>query len=164
MASERVTKCCNELISRNMTISFVESASAGKMSYEFSTVINSGAILIGGVVCYHTSMKEDLLSIPQGTIQKYTAESAIVTKLMARNFYRYVSSDICVALTGLTTPGGSETETKPVGTIFIHIVFPAKEISERFEFKGSPEEIVNQAIDAVADLILNEISNNTVPT
>jgi nicotinamide-nucleotide amidase len=157
MASEKVTLCCKTLIDKNLTIAFVESASAGKLSYEFSTVINSGQILIGGIVCYHASMKEDLLSIPHGTIKKYTAESGVVTKLMAQNFYRYVQSDICVALTGLTTPGGSETKSKPVGTIFIHIVFPKKEIAERYEFKGNAEEIVNQAIEVVAELILREI-------
>ena len=157
MASEKVIACCEALINKNWTISFVESASAGKLSYEFSTVINSGQILIGGMVCYHTSMKEDLLLIPQGTIQKHTAESAIVTKLMAQNFHRYVMSDVCVALTGLTTPGGSETRTKPVGTIFIHIIFPDKQISRQFTFKGKPESIVDQAIYAVSELILEEV-------
>ncbi|SHH62243.1 CinA family protein [Flavobacterium defluvii] len=157
MASDKVTECCEALIEKNLTITFVESASAGKMCYEFSTVINSGRILIGGMVCYHSSMKEDLLHIPWGTIEKYSAESAEVTKLMVQNFYRYINSDICVALTGLTTPGGSESESKPVGTIFIHIILSNKEIAKRFEFKGNAESIINQAIDTVAELILKEI-------
>ncbi|MNY62075.1 competence damage-inducible protein A [compost metagenome] len=76
---------------------------------------------------------------------------------MAQNFYRYINSDICVGLTGLTTPGGSESESKPVGTIFIHVIFGEIQIAKRFEFKGNPEEIINQAIDVVADLILREI-------
>jgi len=157
MASDKVTACCQALIEKNLTISFAESASAGKMCYEFSTVFNSGRILIGGIVSYHSSMKEDLLHIPWGTIEKYSAESAEVTKLMAQNFCRYISSDICVALTGLTTPGGSESEEKPVGTIFIHIIIAEKEIARHFEFEGNPESIINQAIDAVAELILEEI-------
>ncbi|SHH54122.1 CinA family protein [Flavobacterium johnsoniae] len=158
MASDKVTACCQILIEKNLTITFVESASAGKMSYEFSTVFNSGRILIGGMVCYHSSMKEDLLHIPWGTIEKYSAESEEVTKLMAQNFYRYMNSDICVALTGLTTPGGSENEEKPVGTIFVHIIFSDKETVRRFEFTGNPESIINQAIDAAAELILEGIN------
>ena len=157
MASEKVIACCQALIKKNWTITFVESASAGKLNYEFSTVIDSGKILIGGMVCYHASMKEDLLLIPHGTIKKHTAESPIVTKLMAKNFHRYVLSDICVALTGLTTPGGSESSSKPVGTIFVHIIFPDKEISRHFTFTGKPENIVDQAVDAVADLILEKV-------
>jgi nicotinamide-nucleotide amidase len=160
MASKSVVECCEVLIKKNWTICFVESASAGKISYEFSTVMDSGKILIGGLVCYHESMKEDLLLIPKGTIEKYTAESAVVTKLMARNFHRFVESDICVALTGLTTPGGSESPTKPVGTIFLHFIFPHKEIAKKYRFKGTPEEIVQKAIDAVAALVSNEAKNN----
>ncbi|QSW88667.1 MULTISPECIES: CinA family protein [Flavobacterium] len=158
MASEKVTACCEALIEKNLTIAFAESASAGKMCYEFSTVFNSGRILIGGITCYHISMKEDLLHIPWGTIEQYSAESAEVTKLMAQNFHKYINSDICVALTGLTTPGGSESESKPVGTIFIHIIISDKEIAKRFEFDGDAESIVNQAIDTVADLILKELN------
>ena len=159
MASKKVATCCKALIEKKWTITFVESASAGKLNYDFSTVFDSGRILIGGMVCYDPSMKEDLLHIPPGTIEKYTAESAIVTKLMAQNFHLHVKSDVCVALTGLTTPGGSESPTKPVGTIFIHIIFPDKEVATRFLFKGSPEEIIHQSVDAVADLILEETKN-----
>lgn len=156
MPSKTVIRCCKALINKKWTISFVESASAGKLCNEFSTVIDSGQILIGGLVCYHVSMKEDLLLIPHGTIEQYTPESAIVTKLMAQNFHRFVKSDICVALTGLASPGGSETPEKPVGTIFLHIVLPNKEIAKRLKFEGNPEEIINQAVDAVADLVYKE--------
>jgi nicotinamide-nucleotide amidase len=160
MASPQVIACSKALAEKDWTISFVESASAGKMSYEFSTVPDSGKILIGGLVCYDACMKEDILQIPHGLIETFTPESAEVTKAMAVSFCGFAKADICVALTGLTTPGGSETEEKPVGTIFIHIIFPHKQMPKRFEFKGSPEEIVNQAIAATAQLILDEINDN----
>jgi nicotinamide-nucleotide amidase len=158
MASQHVLECGKALAEKKWTITFVESASAGKMSYEFSTVPESGEILIGGMVCYNACMKEEVLEIPHGLIETFTAESAEVTKAMANNFCKFAEADVCVALTGLTTPGGSETPEKPVGTIFIHIVFPDKQIPKRFEFKGSPEEIVDQAIDEAALAILNEIT------
>lgn len=156
MPSENVIKCCQALIKKNWTISFVESASAGKLCNDFAAVIDSGQIFIGGLVCYHSSMKEDLLLIPKGTIEEYTPESALVTQLMAQNFHRFVNSDICVALTGLASSGGSENPEKPVGTIFVHIIFPDKEIAEKLKFDGSPDEIIQQAVDAVADLVYKE--------
>ena len=156
MPSEKVIRCCQALIKKKWTITFVESASAGKLCNAFSTVIDSGQILIGGLVCYHASMKEDLLLIPHGTIEEYTPESAEVTQLMAQNFHRFVTSDICVALTGLASPGGSETPEKPVGTIFLHLIFPHKEIAKRLKFEGNPHEIIDQAVDAVADLLYEE--------
>ena len=158
MASQPVIACSKALVEKQWSITFVESASAGKMSYEFSTVPDSGKILIGGMVCYNACMKEDALDIPHGLIEIFTAESAEVTKAMANNFCKFTEADVCVALTGLTTPGGSETSEKPVGTIFIHIILPEKQIPLRFQFNGSPEEILDQAIDKAASVIVNEIT------
>lgn len=159
MASSKVIECSKALKRKNWTIAFVESASAGKMSYEFSTVPDSGDILIGGIVCYNACMKKDILDIPEELIENFTPESAEVTKALALSFSKYGAADVCVALTGLTTPGGSETTEKPVGTIFVHMVFPHKQLARRFEFKGSPDEILASAIEETAKLIL-EASND----
>lgn len=160
MRTQNVIECSKALVKKHWTITFVESASAGKLSYEFSTVPDSGKILIGGMVCYNVCMKEEILRIPKELIEEFTPESAEVTKAMANSFCKLAESDICVALTGLTTPGGSETTEKPVGTIFVHIIFPNRQIASRFVFEGSPEEIVDQAIDETARLITQEINQN----
>ncbi len=156
MASQKVLECSKLLVNKSWRVAFVESATSGKMSYEFSTVPDSGKILIGGLVCYDACMKEELLAIPHSLIETFTPESAEVTQAMAKNFTKFTPAEICVALTGLTTPGGSETPEKPVGTIFVHIIFPHNHISRRYQFEGSPEAIVNQAIDAVAEEIILE--------
>ncbi|WP_371197926.1 CinA family protein [Flavobacterium sp. MEB061] len=62
-----------------------------------------------------------------------------------------------MALTGLTTPGGSETAEKPVGTIFLSIIKPAGTIDHREVFPGSPEQIIQQAADKAAALIIEKI-------
>lgn len=157
MISPKVIECSKAIVKKGWKITFVESASAGRMCYEFSRVPDSGKILIGGMVCYDADMKEDILEIPPELIEVFTPESAEVTKAMAHNFCRIIASDICVAITGLTTPGGSETPDKPVGTIFLHIIFPHKQLAKRYEFKGTAEEIVTEAIDTAALLIINEL-------
>lgn len=157
MIFPKVIECSKAIVKKGWKITFVESASAGRMCYEFSRVPDSGKILIGGLVCYDADMKEDILEIPPELIEVFTPESAEVTKAMAHNFCRIIASDICVAITGLTTPGGSETPEKPVGTIFLHIIFPHKQLAKRYEFKGTAEEIVTQAIDTAASLIVNEL-------
>jgi nicotinamide-nucleotide amidase len=158
MASQKVMECSKALVQKEWTVAFVESATAGKMSYEFSTVPDSGKILIGGMVCYDARMKEDVLDIPHALIEEFTPESAEVTRAMANNFSKMAPADVCVAVTGLTAPGGSESSEKPVGTIFLHLILPDGQIARRFEFKGSPQKIVDQAIDAAAVLILNVIN------
>ncbi len=154
-----VSKCVRALLEKKWTIAFVESASAGKMCYAFATVPDSGQIVLGGMVCYHQCMKEESLGIPHDLIERHTAESAEVTRAMATHFRQRTPSDVVVALTGLTTPGGSETPEKPVGTIFIHILVKEMPIARRFEFKGTPDAIVDQAIEAAASMVLEALSH-----
>src|SRR5690606_27114488 len=112
-------------------------------------------VLIGGIVCYDASLKETLLDVPHDLIEKYTPESAEVTATLANNFCKFSGSDICIAITGLIAPGGSETPEKPVGTVFLNAVFPNKTVARRVVFKGSPEEIVLLAVDEAAAIILD---------
>lgn len=77
-------KCCDLLELKNLKIAFIESASSGYLSSQFSICKNSGAeILLGGLVSYDPSIKMDLLKINSELIEKYTAESAEVTEAMA---------------------------------------------------------------------------------
>jgi nicotinamide-nucleotide amidase len=144
------------LLKRDWTIAFAESASAGWLAYKFSTVPDSGQVLLGSLVCYHECLKKGLLGIPPALIERHTAESAEVTKAMAHALKKITGAELCVALTGLTTPGGSETPEKPVGTIFLHFIFPGDETAKRFEFKGNPEQILAGALIAVCDAIINK--------
>ncbi|MBD3582207.1 CinA family protein [Flavobacterium selenitireducens] len=154
MIKSKIAQCCLALSDLKWKISFAESASAGRLSYEFSLDANSGKVLLGGLVSYDASLKEELLRIPKSLVERYTPESAEVTKAMALSFRKISHADVCVALTGLTSPGGSETPEKPVGTIFTCIAFPNDILEDRVVFDGSPEEIASKAVDRVADLLL----------
>lgn len=154
----QVEYCAKALADFGFTIAFVESASAGRLSYEFSKTEHSGDVLQGGIVCYNVSFKQQLLGIPAGMIEAFTPESAEVTKAMAVMFARHQEVDVCVALTGLIKPGGSETPQKPVGTIFVHGVFPGIEASRHWEFQGTPEEIMEQAVAETAQFIIDTLN------
>jgi len=155
MPSEIVLKCARELAGQKINIAFAESATAGRMCSEFSLCPESGQILRGGIACYEVFVKEQILKVPHNLIETFTAESAEVTQLLAKNASKIFNSKITVAVTGLTTPGGSESPEKPVGTMFIHIITPKGELAHREVFAGSAQEIVLSAIDRAAILITN---------
>ena len=157
MPSEVVIKCSKTIAAKGWNIAFAESATAGRICAEFSMTKESGKILRGGIVCYEVFVKEQILNVPHSTIEKYTPESAEVTQILAQQAAKIFNSKITVAVTGLTTAGGSETKEKPVGTIFIHIITPEKKIKHRQVFKGSSEEIVLQTIDKIAALIIDNL-------
>lgn len=153
MPSKKVLQCSKLLAFKNYSIAFAESATAGRMCSEFSVTPYCGDILIGGITSYDLSVKENVLKVPHALIEKYTPESAEVTQAMAERALPFFKTDVIVAVTGLIAPGGSETQEKPVGTMFIHIILPGKSLSDRTVFSGSPEEIVLQTIDKSAFLI-----------
>src|SRR4051812_1848426 len=99
----KLQECGKELIMQGLTIAFAESATAGRLSAEFSMVQDSGKFLKGGLVCYDASLKKDILGVPKELIKKYTPESAEVTAELAKRLPSLIKSDIQVAVTGLTT-------------------------------------------------------------
>jgi len=164
MPVEDITKCSKRIAEKNLKIAFAESASAGWMASEFALTPYSGDILLGGIVCYDACTKEELFEVPKKVIDKYTPESAEVTRLLAEKLNKFFKCDIAVAVTGLTSPGVSETPEKPVGTMFIHIVLPAgKYCAHREVFEGDPKEIIGQYIERTAQLLIELVENYEVP-
>ena len=157
MPSALVLESCKALAENNLTIAFGESATAGSLCAAYALAPESGKVLKGGIVCYDASLKEQILHIPHGIIKKYTPESAEVTEQLCRKLKKLINAEVYVAVTGLTTKGGSETPEKPVGTMFIHIIWKEKSIGIREVYRGSPEEIIRQAVDRAARMTLDLI-------
>ncbi len=158
MPSETIINCSRILKEQGLTIAFAESVTAGRLAAEFSLTEDSGSVLKGGLVCYDAEVKEDVLGIDPGFIEKFTPESEEVTKELALRLKKLIKSDIQVAVTGLTTAGGSETPQKPVGTVFIQILIRDSSIAVREVFKGSPEQIVLLAADLAAQTIIDDLT------
>ncbi len=151
---------CSELMAqKGLTIAFAESATAGWLCSEFALTKQSGKVLIGGITCYDASLKVSLLKVPQELIDTYTPESMEVTREMAHRLSDLIKADIYMTVTGLTTPGGSETPEKPVGTMFVFALIKGREASFRKVFQGSDEDIIHQTISEAAELLISELTN-----
>ena len=159
MTSKPVIACCHTLLEKKLNIAFAESVTTGKLVYEFTSVPNCGNIIKGSIVCYDRSVKENLMGIPSEVIDQYTAESAEVTQLLALSLKKHIPANILVAVTGLASPGGSESPEKPVGTIFLHMIIKEQQWQSRLQFEGSPDEIIKQAIDAAAAILLDKLTS-----
>ncbi|MBO9596000.1 MAG: CinA family protein [Niabella sp.] len=158
MMKQYLMECGKRLMEQQLTIAFVESATAGRLTAEFALLPDAGNFLKGGFVCYDASLKERVLKVSPELVKKYTPESAEVTEAITKGLIPLIPADIHVGITGLTAPGGSETPEKPVGTMFIYGMKAGTRIfSERMEFQGSPEAIILQTISYTAKRILDEI-------
>ncbi|TWR31531.1 nicotinamide-nucleotide amidohydrolase family protein [Mucilaginibacter pallidiroseus] len=163
MADSRIDECAELMANKGLTIAFAESATAGWLCSEFALTPYSGKVLIGGIACYDASLKVSLLKVPQSLIDDFTPESMEVTSEMAHRLSELINADIYVTVTGLTTPGGSETEEKPVGTMFVFALINDKPASFRKVFEGSCEDIIRKTIHATADMLISELSDDSAP-
>lgn len=155
MNRQNICKCAVLLASKGLTIAFAESATAGRMAMEFSLCKEASKFLLGGIICYNARLKEDILNVPATTIKTYTPESAEVTRAITLGLKRIIKADIHIGITGLTTPGGSETPEKPVGTLFFCALMGENIIFEdRKVFAGKPESIILQSIDHLNCLLI----------
>lgn len=84
-------KTCELLAHKKISLFFIESASAGYLSYQFSLSPFSGDILIGSLVCYDLKVKEKVLKISPNLIKKYSAESIQVTEEMIKKGKKYLN-------------------------------------------------------------------------
>jgi nicotinamide-nucleotide amidase len=157
MAENKISICSKLMAGRGLTIAFAESATAGWLCSEFALTEESGQVLKGGIACYDADLKVSLLKVPQQLIDEFTPESMEVTREMAYRLRELIASDIQLTVTGLTTPGGSETPEKPVGTMFVFALIRGKEASFRKVFAGSCEEVIHQTIEATAELLIAEL-------
>jgi nicotinamide-nucleotide amidase len=162
MAEQSILECSKLIAEKGFTIAFAESATAGWLCSEFALAPESGDILKGGIVCYDATLKESILKVPNALIEEFTPESEQVTREMARRLPAVIAADICVAVTGLTSPGGSETPEKPVGTMFVQVYIRGEMLELREVFHGSCEDIIHQTVRATANMITNYLKLHTL--
>lgn len=154
-----VEDCSRLIADRKWSIAFAESATAGSLSFAFSQTEYSGDILKGGLVCYNACIKEDILGITPELIEQYTPESPEVTREMAVRLKNLMKTEITVAITGLTTPGGSEQPGKPVGTMLYCILLQDTLIERKKIFTGSPVEIINLTLEQIAKTLIRALES-----
>jgi PncC family amidohydrolase len=105
-----------ELRKRGMTFATAESCTAGMIAARVGDIAGCSDILLGGIISYANSVKENVLGVPAEVLRDYGAVSEPCAKYMAEGARRVTGADIAVSVTGIAGPGGGTPE-KPVGTV-----------------------------------------------
>lgn len=153
--------CAKLLADKQLTVVFIESATAGYLSHRFSMSPYSGDVLMGGLVCYDASIKKKVLNVSAQLIDEYTPESAEVTRELVNKSKALFDADVYVACTGLLKPGGSETEEKPVGTFFYCIGYKGEVYDFRRLCNGPPEQKLNSISSLICKSIIGVVNNHS---
>ena len=107
---------------KNVTIATAESCTGGLIGAAITSIPGSSTPFKGGIIAYDNKIKNKLLDVPAGMIEKYGAVSRDVARAMAKGAVETLNVDLAVSVTGVAGPGGG-TEEKPVGTVWMGLAF-----------------------------------------
>lgn len=128
------------LIAADITLSLAESCTGGLIAKLLTDQSGSSAFLERCIVSYANSAKIDCLDVSQGILERYGAVSAECALAMATGVHKNSRTQISLAVTGVAGPTGGSPD-KPVGTVFMSMVSPWLERTQRFSFTGSRDQI-----------------------
>ncbi|UCE04482.1 MAG: CinA family protein [bacterium] len=148
-----------ELLKQNkLTISTADSCTGGLISKLITDVPGASEVFIGGVVSYSNEMKVRWLGVKQETLEQHGAVSENTVKEMLNGIMRQSGSDIAVAVSGIAGPTGGTPE-KPVGTVFLGVLFRDQMMVKKYLFKGSRQEVRLKSAKKAEEMIHNLLDN-----
>lgn len=98
------------------------------------------------------------MGVSKKCVEEHTCESVLVTELLALNLSCIIKADICAAITGLASPGGSETKFKPVVSVFFAVYYKNKMHHLKKVFKGTPLQVREKACIELYTFILQLVN------
>ncbi|PAV30070.1 competence/damage-inducible protein A [Virgibacillus profundi] len=130
---------------QNKQIAAAESLTGGLFMSKLISVEGASEVCSGGIVCYDTTVKENVLGVSKNTIQSKGTVSEECAVEMAVNVRKQLNSAIGISFTGVAGPG--EVEGHPAGTVFIAISnHTGENLVEKFIFQGNRNTIRHRTV------------------
>lgn len=132
------------LTEKKLTISSIESLTAGLFSAKLAEVEHASAVLYGGLVTYDTNCKIDVLHVDKDLIDKHGVVSCECAEAMCLKGRELFNTDICVSMSG--NAGPDVLDNKAVGQVYMGINYRGKIYLYDKIFDGSRNEIRNKTV------------------
>jgi PncC family amidohydrolase len=147
----------NRLKALRRTVGTAESCTGGLIAHLLTEVPGSSAYVIGAVVAYSNSTKEQMLGVPAGLLIQHGAVSEPVAIAMAEGARRVLRVDYAVSVTGVAGPGGGTPE-KPVGLVYMAVASPSGTYPAVFNWESSDRSSNKQrSAQAALQLLLDRL-------
>ncbi len=146
----------SHFIERKKTLATAESFTGGRIAEQLTTIPGASAYFKGSVVAYATSVKNEVLRVPQALIDKHSVVSEEVACSMAENVRKLVGADFGVATTGNAGPTKGDSD-EDIGTVFIAVAGPEGVYAERFIMGNHRTRIVQKSVHRALQMLQKEI-------
>ncbi len=143
------------LAEAGLTLGCAETDTGGGIGAALIDVPGVSRVFRGGVTAYANGPKRDLLGVPDATLQSHGSVSEETTLAMAEGARRVFATDVAIAESGVTGPGGG-TPGRPVGTVWIACAGPGeRRVSERrvwpHDRAGNKQATIARALEMILE-------------
>ena len=145
--------CFEKLLARGLTFAAAESCTGGLIAKRMTDLAGASKVFRGGVVSYWSSVKADVLGVPEALLGVNGAVSEPVARAMAEGVCTVTGAEAGVSVTGVAGPDRDDRGNK-VGTVYIAVSLRGKTDCRRFDFgEKSRAEIRTAAADEAFSML-----------
>jgi nicotinamide-nucleotide amidase len=119
---------------KGSTVATAESCTGGYIAHLITSIPGSSHYFKGSVVSYADEIKEKLLKVDAGVINKSGAVSEETVTQMVKGALPLLNSDYALAVSGIMGPDGGSPE-KPVGMVWVAAGNRQQVITQKFNFR-----------------------------
>ena len=112
----RATALLDLCKSKHLMVVTAESCTGGLVAAALTNIAGSSAVIDRGFVTYTNEAKQEMIGVPEATIEQYGAVSRETAEAMAKGALAHAAADLAVSVTGIAGPDGG-TASKPVGLV-----------------------------------------------
>jgi len=152
---EMLAACGNFFYTHGLKLLCAESMTAGYLSTLWSLEFHSGDYFLGSLVCYDNYCKTQFLCIPAEKIEKYCAESAVVTLRMLDGLSKksVPEETVFISVTGLAFKTNNARQKRDIGTVYYAFQYKEEKQIYKKKFDGDPADILIHTCNSLlADL------------
>ncbi|MHC1709776.1 MAG: CinA family protein [Methanomassiliicoccales archaeon] len=150
------TEVLGKLAKAGLTLAIAESCTGGRICDRITDVPGSSEHFKGGIIAYSNDSKVKFLGVSHETLKEHGAVSEECAREMAAGVAKAFNADLGVSVTGIAGPGGA-TPQKPIGLVFIGIVWKKEHAAFRYLFDGDRRRVKAQATEQALQLVIDFI-------
>ncbi|WP_045825969.1 CinA family protein [Teredinibacter turnerae] len=135
-------------------VTFAESCTGGSLAQAVTEIPGSSGWFDLGLVTYSNAMKQSLLGVSKGLLDRHGAVSESVVVAMARGALAASGATLAAATSGIAGPDGG-TDQKPVGTVCFAWGAAGDLRSSTQLFSGDRSEVRVQATNYALRVLLD---------
>ena len=139
------------------TLALAESCTGGLAAKRMTDLAGASEVFRGGIVCYATDVKRDLLGVPEEVLERCGAVSAETARALAEGVRRVLGSDFALSITGVAGPDPDE-RGNPVGLVYLALADGQQVWVKEAHLGQSRERVRTSAVHTAFDLLRRRLT------